>query len=289
MQVEASRFLVTETLFHMHPSKVVLEHPLARNPIGHHHTQFYRLTRLGRGPGNRQMAAPIGLLGQPHIGEVAAAGLDAQLVKGNLTAISKGNQCRVGQADHVAPVQGSTELGPLASVEAVVGEKGYTLSVRQQFGNVAQYALAHLALNIALARHHLPRQRQGPETVRERQPEHLQVLVADKAAIQDDPDLASLPEVEHLIDERVVQAAGVEGHIHQPVPNAGDPGGFFGHAKNVERDLAEMNRQSLNQPDDDPDPVAQAAPVEAGMHSLQLLSDAHVYFLAVAHALTPTG
>lgn len=284
MQVEAARLLIAEALLDMHPAQVVVEHPLTRHPVGHHRAEFGWLSRLGRRPGDRQVAAPVGVLGQAHVGEVAALpGRDAELVERNLPAIGEGNQGGVGQADHVAPAQRNTELGPLAAAEAAVGKKGHAARMLEQLGDIVQHPFADFGLDIALARDDFPGQRKGAEAMRERQAKHLQGLVADKTAIENDRDLTRAPGVQHLANERVVQNTRLDRIIGQPASDTRDAASFFGRSRDVQGQLTQMDALCLHQRRDDPDPVPQAAPVEIGVNRLQLRRDLRVYFLAAAH------
>lgn len=93
--------------------------------------------------------------------------------------------------------------------------------------------------------------------------------------------------VEHLTDERVVECTGVDSVVGEPASNTGNAAGCFGQTRNVQCELAEMNRLPLDQTDDNSDPVAQPAPAERGMNGLQFLGETGVYFLAAAHTVPP--
>ena len=113
--------------FHVHPLEVLAQHPAARPQIGHQHTQFGRASRGGTGPGDGQVAPPIGLQRDLHIGQVAAfAQLDAQLIHRALHTTRECDQGVVGNPDNVIPVELAALARPRARAKASIGQKGDT-------------------------------------------------------------------------------------------------------------------------------------------------------------------
>lgn len=272
----------------MHAFEIVLEDPGAWHPVGHNGAQLGRLAGLRCCPSDGQVAAPVGILGQVDVGEIAAlAGWDAELVKRDLTAVGKGDQRGVGQTDHIAPAKCDTEFGPFPSTKPTICEEGHTPRLPEQVSHIPEHAFTHGDLNIAFARDYLPGQGQRAVAVRERQAEHLERLVANEAAIEHDRHLAPAPRCQDVTDDRVIERTRLDGRIGQPAPDPGDAPDFLRRPRDMEGDLAQVYRVALHQADDNPHPVGQPAPMQGGMDGLQLRGDLRVYFLAAAHRVAP--
>lgn len=154
---------------------------------------------------------------------------------------------------------------------------------------MVKHTVADLKFNVAFVGDHLPAEWQGPVAVRERNAEHLEYFLPDEAAIEHDRDLAAGLRLEHLADDGRSEDTADNPAARQPAAHTHDASSRLGFAWDMISDLTQMDRLTLDETDNDPDPHGQAFEMQGGMKRVELGVNLAVWRLAAAHGCGLSG
>jgi hypothetical protein len=102
----------------------------------------------------------------------------------------------------------------------------------------------------------------------------LQRFVIDTAAVQNEKDLLASLALDRLCNQWAIELRDLDKLIGEPAANLSNASGRFRLARNMLRDFAQVNGMRLNQSDDDPRPILDAAQVFVRME-LDVLEHAY--------------
>jgi hypothetical protein len=93
--------------------------------------------------------------------------------------------------------------------------------------------------------------------------------VINPAPIQNEEHVLALPGLDRRGNQRAIEIRDLDEFVSQPAAHLSNSPGCLGFTGNMLGDFAQVNGMRLNQSDDDPGPILNAAQVLVGMHLAQ--------------------